>query len=167
MRGYIGVSSIEQSAGHAGVLEDPDYGTVFQIPMNGNWNYVIANGLTTTACRDFVFFGHGSPNVLGSANYKEGLSSIALNLANSYKPTTGSSKPIPNGHPYRFVFLDGCDTAEGNWPLGFGIPLEEGMTINDFVNKRGIRPRAFMGWNRKKVLTWIGSGEMNDDHATS
>lgn len=55
-------------------------------------------------------------------------------------------------HPYRFVFLDGCNTADGDWPQAFGIPKKRGMVITDFTEKRGIRPRAFMGWNRKKVV---------------
>jgi len=57
-----------------------------------------------------------------------------------------------NMRPYRFVFLDGCNTADGDWPQAFGIPKKKGMVITDFTQKRGIRPRAFMGWNRRKVI---------------
>jgi len=42
--------------------------------------------------------------------------------------------------------------ADGDWPQAFGIPKKKGMVIIDFTEKRGIRPRAFMGWNRKKVV---------------
>jgi len=40
-----------------------------------------------------------------------------------------------NMHPYRFVFLDGCNTADGNWPQAFGIPKKKGMVIIDFTEK--------------------------------
>jgi hypothetical protein len=49
-------------------------------------------------------------------------------------------------------FLDGCNTADDEWPQAFGIPKKKGMVVTDFTDKRGIRPRAFMGWNRKKAV---------------
>ncbi len=79
----------------------------------------------------------------------------SVSLANNVNnPLTAT-----NMHPYRFVFLDGCDTAEGKFPEAFGIPHQESMKGTDFGTKRGIRPRAFMGWNRSKVIgTGILSG---------
>jgi hypothetical protein len=72
-------------------------------------------------------------------------------------------------HPYRFVFLCGCSTAKGNWPQAFGIPKVEGLVNNDFF-KRGLRPRAFMGWKHVKWVTAFATGEgsaayFNDDLA--
>ena len=40
------------------------------------------------------------------------------------------------------------------------------MTGSDFVNKRGIRPRAFMGWSRKITVGWFNGYIFNTDHAT-
>ena len=42
----------------------------------------------------------------------------------------------------------------------------EGMTGSDFIDKRGIRPRAFMGWSRKKMSGLLGGYIFNTDHAT-
>jgi hypothetical protein len=160
------VSSIEYAAGHAEVqgFSDPTLDFVYSIGHGGGWQSVIVNGLTTSSCRDFVYFGHGAPSSLGSGSNSAPIAQIAGTLINALPPNTGPGVAIPNQHPYRFVFLDGCDTAEGDWPLAFGIPKQEGMTINDFLNKRGLRARAFMGWNRKKQIGWEGEGTMNQDH---
>ncbi len=161
------VSSIEYAAGHAGVqgFSDPTADFVYSIGHGGGWTSVVVNGLTSGSCRDFYYFGHGAPTALGSGgNNTASISFVAGQIINALPPNTGPGAAIPNQHPYRFVFLDGCDTAEGDWPLAFGIPKQEGMTINDFVNKRGLRPRAFMGWNRKKIIGWEGEGTMNQDH---
>ena len=41
------------------------------------------------------------------------------------------------------------------------------MVSADFGEKRGIRPRAFMGWNRKKVFSSVfSSGQLHPPHAT-
>ncbi len=48
-------------------------------------------------------------------------------------------------HPYRFVFMDGCSTATGDWPAPFGIARETN-NINYFKGD-GSRPNAFVGWN--------------------
>lgn len=56
-----------------------------------------------------------------------------------------------NRHAYRFVFLDGCETAKGNLPLAFGIPKKK-LTLVNFADD-GRRPCAFMGWSSTK---WIG-----------
>lgn len=45
----------------------------------------------------------------------------------------------------RFVFLDGCNTALGNFPEAFGIPKAvTGAVINDAGQ---LHKRAFMGWS--------------------
>jgi hypothetical protein len=56
-----------------------------------------------------------------------------------------------NRHPFRFVFMDGCETAKGDLCLDFGIPKKQ-MTRADFLWKRGLRPRAFVGWKDKNVI---------------
>lgn len=49
-------------------------------------------------------------------------------------------------HSYRFVFLDGCETAKGKWPDAFGIPSKPQPKA--WFDKNGYkRYRAFMGWN--------------------
>jgi hypothetical protein len=125
--------------------------TVHEVNAQG-WGPV-TNSLLNPAARDFVYFGHGHGDELGGG----GLTIPMVNtlLRNNLKdPLTAT-----NMHPFRFVFLDGCNTADGDWPQTFGIPKKEGMVVTDFTGKRGIRPRAFMGWNRTKVVgTRIISG---------
>jgi len=74
--------------------------------------------------------------------------------------TNNSANPLkgPNQHPYRFVFLSGCNTANGDWPLAFGIPKQRNMVITDFTNKRGLRPRAFLGWNNPQIYRYVNAG---------
>jgi hypothetical protein len=42
--------------------------------------------------------------------------------------------------PYRFVFLDGCNSADGNWCIAFGIERKKVPTAE--YTKRGIPQRA-------------------------
>ena len=57
----------------------------------------------------------------------------------------------PPFHPYRFVFLDGCETAKGHWASVFGIP-EEPKTLSYYFTPNGTiigRPSAFVGWKKR------------------
>ena len=52
--------------------------------------------------------------------------------------------PFIPAHPYRFVFLNACETAENpNWSHAFGIPQIIQLKSLE-ANKR--RPQAFLGW---------------------
>lgn len=57
-------------------------------------------------------------------------------------------------NPYRFVFLDGCKTATGNfWPAAFGIlPLSTNVPNNTV----GPGPQAFVGWGGDSVAWTAG-----------
>jgi|APCry1669189101_1035198.scaffolds.fasta_scaffold10986_1 hypothetical protein len=130
----------------------------FQLGNNGSWtNTVIPQGLQNWYCRDFIFLGHGSSSRIGSGpigytTITEPMMAAAL--------TNNASNPLkgPNQHSYRFVFLTGCNTADGDWPLAFGIPKQRNMAIADFTDKRGLRPRAFLGWNKLKTYRYINAG---------
>ena len=53
--------------------------------------------------------------------------------------------------PYRFVWLDGCSTANGNWPGAFGISKTTNSLsyyTNSITNPKHRRPSAFVGWNQ-------------------
>ena len=108
--------------------------------------------------RNCYYFGHGSADSIG-CDYNTVDSS---NNITGGKFTTNShayltSKMIhdnvafnPNGaRPYRFVFLDGCNTANGSFAAAFGIPSQahDGGWFFGDSNTRNIRPCAFMGWN--------------------
>jgi len=77
-------------------------------------------------------------SALTSAKSKSFLTSQAV--ADAIKPNR-----------YRFVFLDGCQTAatNGNWPTTFGAALTN-TTIdyytNSATNPKHLRPNVFVGW---------------------
>jgi hypothetical protein len=100
--------------------------------------------------RNLYYFGHGGPNSIGtgSINTRIRVGDLKFVLRNAPDPLVGT-----NRYPYRFVFLDGCKTAEGDFPPAFGIP-KGSTTADDFILKRGIRPRAFLGWNKNVTITW-------------
>ena len=58
----------------------------------------------------------------------------------------------PTFHPYRFVFLDGCETATGEWASVFGIPETPKTQSHYFSPVTGtliVRPNAFVGWKEQ------------------
>jgi hypothetical protein len=150
-----GIASAEQAASHPLLLGTSDL--PFQVGNNGYWTNTIIPVLQDSYCRDFIWMGHGSSSSLGSGPLRatsitEPMIAAAL--------TNNASNPLkgPNQHPYRFVFLDGCNTANGDWPLAFGIPKQRNMKISDFTDKRGLRPRAFLGWNKGKGYRYVNAG---------
>ncbi len=127
--------------------------TPFEVQTPADWS-TVTNQMARFDCRNFFYFGHGSGSSLGDAGARLRLGDVQSLLGNNLKdPLTAT-----NLHPYRFVFMDGCNTADGDWPQAFGIPKKTGMTALDFGEKRGIRPRAFMGWNREKGFTSVLGG---------
>jgi hypothetical protein len=104
--------------------------------------------------RNFFYFGHGSAETIGqrSMNPPRYLDKANLNLGLNNFPHIS-----PYGwHPYRFVFLDGCNTAKGDLCKVFGIPKERNVPGSRFSNK-GLRYRAFMGWDKPLIVGWAGA----------
>ncbi len=120
----------------------------------------LTNDLADYYVRDFIYLGHGAGSTLGDDNPTNILSSewgiLSSNVQRTLKNTSSDPLTTYSKHPFRFVFLDGCSTAEGEWPTAFAIPKKQ-MKISDFVNKRGIRPRAFMGWSHDKAYAADGT----------
>ena len=118
--------------------------------------------------RNLFYFGHGGPSGIGSTNTVPVTGQLSGSLTrrliqqalNNTPATVGTSSS--NAHPYRFVFLYGCSTANGELPLAFGIPKKVGMKKIDFL-KNGLRPQAFVGWSDWKVVGF--SGFLNDKHS--
>ena len=156
----------EEQAFHPNLLGN--FNTPFEIQLLGDWITVVTN-LANPASRDFIYFGHGSENILGvGTNISANTVAIDTRNIEIILHNTATDPLIgTNRHPYRFVYLDGCETADGRWPLVFGIPKQKGMVTTDFTNKRGIRPRAFFGWNRKKNFTdWFVTDLLDPDFQT-
>jgi hypothetical protein len=114
--------------------------------------------------RNLYYFGHGSAttiggdlNTLDSSNNVTGgktLQGSKAYLTSQYVRDTITFNKFSGSRPYRFVYLDCCDTANGDWPGAFGVvkqtePLSYYKSAN---NTRHARPSAFVGWD-----TTIGS----------
>jgi hypothetical protein len=128
-----------------------------QADRDTSWSN-LASWLYYPQTRNFYYFGHGSANDIGG-DYNVVDSSNNITGGNFFPNSKAclTSKMInqniaanPSGvRPYRFVFLDGCDTANGNFAPAFGIPKETDGASWFFSesNAHNIRPCVFMGWN--------------------
>jgi hypothetical protein len=135
------------------------FGTNYsQSDRDGSWSNLV-NALSNPQCRNFFYYGHGSPHSVGG-DYTtfdpDGFPTGAEEPANSKAHMTSQDirDKITFNNPlgasfYRFVFLDGCLTATGDLPDAWGIA----KTTNDIsfyssTNNTGhLRPSAFVGWN--------------------
>jgi hypothetical protein len=88
--------------------------------------------------RNFYYNGHGSAS--GIAGY--------LNSA--------MIKNDLKGCYYRFVFLDACSTAKGSLAASFGINSTTTQPLS-YYQQRGIRPRAFLGYDHNVWYAETGS----------
>lgn len=94
--------------------------------------------------RNFYFFGHGNPTVIAAYDSSE----VAINsftISQKLGNFLSGSKP-ENFHPYRLVFIDGCDTGKGKFCEAFGIPAQ--TLNNSFFATAGVRSRAFLGFKK-------------------
>jgi hypothetical protein len=120
--------------------------------LNGNpgWlsstNVVTAltNNLADPNTKNFYFDGHGNIDSIGDSRSASDPNSITINANDiSHILLNKIGKISFVLHPYRFVFLNACDTAGANfWPHAFGIKDR----ITDAVATRTGHPQAFVGW---------------------
>ncbi|MDX1953031.1 MAG: hypothetical protein SFY81_12690 [Verrucomicrobiota bacterium] len=131
----------------------------FEMKGQGPFNTLLADDLREDRVRNLYYFGHGAPSYIGHKEPAPRLpdpgyitaSQISKTLKNNFDPMKG----FTNGHPFRFVFLDGCETANGSLCKAFGIPREENMAFQRF-NQKGLRQRSFIGWKG-----WVAAGVAN------
>jgi hypothetical protein len=81
--------------------------------------------------RNFYYYGHGSANDLGAdihtfdgSNFVTGglnFPGSKAHLSSGTVRTELTFNRFAGSRPYRFAFLDGCNTANGDWPDAFGI----------------------------------------------
>ena len=140
------------------------YGTnnTTQEERNESWAILKNNLLAFPEFRNFYYFGHGSPNSMGGdMDYYDtnglvvGSTSTAKSKARLTAPEVKSdvtfNKRIGEHH-YRFVWLDGCNTAEGGWPDAFGVNKATNSLSyynSSVTNPSRKRPSAFVGWATK------------------
>jgi len=124
------------------------------------WSTLAVSLTNDFGTRNLYYFGHGSAERFGysdDTNQQINIPDLNRILKNALDPLKGT-----NGHPYRFVFLDGCKTANGGLASAFGIP-KGNVPMNEFIGKRGIRPRAFLGWDKNCTIGW---GAFDQQHNT-
>lgn len=134
-------------------------GTVFTLQDESSRTNLL-NYLADHRYENFYFFGHGNNSAIGSYNgFNLTLDQIAFALLNvplSYV------NPHVAEHPYRFVFIDACDTGKGNFCESLGIPAQT-LSTNNFA-AQGVESRAFVGfksWNINiNFVGWMGYSEM-------
>jgi hypothetical protein len=137
------------------------YGRTYsQAERDASWGTLETNYLQSWNIRNFYYFGHGSSTTIGGDE----------NVLDSSNNITASTN-FPGGHayltsgwvlanvtanksygaiPFRFVFLDGCDTAVGNWPAAWEVPAQAetlSYYTNAVTNPKNLRPSAFVGWD--------------------
>jgi hypothetical protein len=128
---------------HGGVIT----GSRFEIQTGaGDWQTFYGH-LGQATCRNLYFYGHGGPTVLGygANDPNNGVRGSAIRsvLRNHLIKEDMSVR-----HPFRFVFLDGCETGSksSEWPASFGI-MEAQLTDAQFL-ALGLPRRAFLGWKK-------------------
>jgi len=151
---------IQTADGESGLmLNDPDNPSPYD---SGNWNQ-LAGFLTVSQARNFYYYGHGSGSQIG----KGGSTRLThTQLQNLLQNSQNGGDPLytPNLHAYRFVFLDGCNTANGSLSKDFGIP-NCSVSQDDWDNKYHLPPRAFLGWpwfTGNTFSTLLGTISPND-----
>ena len=140
---YGGVVSTLSFNGGGGYQLSPGnvYGSsAFQL-YDANSRSQLLGYLADPNYRNFYFFGHGNKRGIAGVTTNTIITDQDIvrtlhNYINSEKPT--------NGHPYRFVFIDGCDTGKGNFCEGFGIPAI--VRDRQFFLNTSVRSRAFLGF---------------------
>lgn len=53
-------------------------------------------------------------------------------------------------HPYRFAWIEACDTAQGNFCEAFSIPAQN-LSTNNFI-AGGIMSRAYLGYKNEEYV---------------
>jgi hypothetical protein len=116
-------------------------------------NVMVADMLNADV-KNMYISGHGSSTYIGSGPVPPVLYKLSQQMADDTRNTDyywgDSGAP---GNPYRFVFLDGCETAmEDFWLKAFGIlPLAPSAAGNN----PALGPQAFVGWGGKST-DWTG-----------
>jgi hypothetical protein len=93
---------------------------------------------------NFYFFGHANDQAISAYNAATTMitqQQLAYALGNV--PLSFQNQHVAF-HPYRFVWLDGCETAGGTMSQAFGIPSVP-LSTNVFA-AAGVESRAFLGY---------------------
>ncbi len=113
--------------------------------------------LQDTRARNLFYFGHYIEKTMEIGGGADGDITNLTSILHNYHVSQGYTF----AHPYGFVFMDGCNTGNGNLCESFGIPKSTKSVAT--MNAAGLNPRAFVGWNN---LQWDAfAGSMDSQHA--
>lgn len=146
----------------SGYVEAIKFGrTYLQSERNDSWKQLEEGYIQAWSIRNFYYYGHGSPGSIGgdqntvdSSNYVTG----SINLPGGHAYLTSqwvhdnvTFNKSQGAQPYRFAFLDGCNTAgpKSTWPWAWGVPSEakDLSYYQSTNNATKARPSAFVGWD--------------------
>jgi hypothetical protein len=135
---------------------------VLKLALPRDWGRLYTE-LVDPRVRNFVYTGHFSGGKLGGASAPKDQSISEADLRAMLK--NHAKDPLVwgvNQHPYRFVFINACNSASAGsqLPQAFGIPKKR-ISSKQMTNL-GFKPRAFLGWKTVKpygYADWV----MNQD----
>ncbi len=153
------INAVNDNAGlnNREVYQNTIYSVSSAADFSGLTNHLAE--LSPNNFRSFYFYGHGNTNgnAFGTQSRVIGARSLAELLGNYIVPAPGGKPTLVTHHAYSFVFLDGCNTALGNFPEAFGIP----KALNGAVYPpAGLHKRAFMGWGAPVTHSMVGNYEL-------
>jgi hypothetical protein len=95
---------------------------------------------------NFFWFGHGTETSIsayesGTRITMDDLSFALGNVPLSYSITHAAF------HPYRFTWIESCNTAKGNFCEAFAVPAQD-LSTNNFVAS-GLTSRAYLGYKNE------------------
>jgi Bacterial Ig domain/FlgD Ig-like domain len=151
------LGNIKNQIAAADANADVWLGAVIEMVQNSDWTD-LHNYLVDPVPRDitqFYYYGHAGPLTLGfrETTPNGGLDATIMgqDLGNEF-----SYDAVHNvirakfRTPYKFVWLDGCESAQGTWPDAFGIIRDR----RDY-SVVGRKNRAFMGWKDLIIADWL------------
>ncbi|HET7624595.1 MAG TPA: hypothetical protein VFM25_04960 [Verrucomicrobiae bacterium] len=102
-----------------------------------------ARALTNHLVRNFYFDGHGSPDFIGY--FPDATGAKRPITASTVAKLLGNDPPSTNSIRYRWVWIDSCQSALGDWPQAFGMGNRENVALADYVS----RPATFCGFTHE------------------
>lgn len=140
-----------------GALSGPHYklspgnipeGATFRVANSYNRESLL-DRLNEYEYRNFYWLGHGSASSISAL--EPGTTITETDIRHEACNFPSSNRPA-NYKPFRFVFLDSCESAKGTLCEAFGISPQT-LTVQHFINA-GVRPRAFLGYKDKVTFNF-------------
>ena len=136
------------------------FGTNGYSQSERNDSYATLKGyMFSRESRNLYYFGHGWANGFGGDLHVYDTNGAVIGgrtlpLSKAYLTSQTVRDDITynkygGARPYRFVWLDGCKTALGEWPEAFGVNKATNSLsyyTNSVTNPSRKRPSAFVGW---------------------